>query len=316
MEQWNGRAGVGDVRWWLFALPLALAQACGNSRDEPANATPVGGIFGGSGGIAPVTPVEISPRPAGGVGGGGGTSADVCRNTPPGTLALLDDFDDGDSVAVFEPEREAYWFTINDGSLGTITPKDDFLPVPDGYHGTRSAHVTVSDYTVWGAALMANISHKVDVRCPYDASGFQGLRFVARGQGRVRVVLQVPKVISREYGGTCDEAAGEVCYDTHGVFVDLGPRYQTYQLPWSSFQQRGFGAQLPFDPKTIFALQFSMEVPDLPVDLWVDQVEFWDGTPAVDGAGGAGGAGGAAGQAGEPSTDPEAGGASGGASGQ
>lgn len=315
MEQWKGRVGGRDVRWLASALLLAagLAQACAGDGDKPSASLPEGGIFGGSGGVAAV-PATPTPGAMAGVSAGGSTGVDACQGTPRGMLGLIDDFDDGDNVAAFEPAREAYWFTINDGSPGTMEPKGEFLPVADGYRGTHSAHVTMSGYTVWGAALMANISYKAAVRCPYDASAFAGLRFVARGTGRVRVVLQVPGVVSSEYGGTCDEQAGQVCYDNHGVFVELGPQYQTYELPWVSFRQRGFGASLPFDPKTIFALQFSVELVDLPADLWVDQVEFWDGTPSVDGGGGGAGAGGAAGQAGERGTDAEAGAASGGAS--
>lgn len=312
MKQWKGRAEARGVGWLLGVLPLAagLAQACSSTSDKPVTSDSAGAIFGGTGGVAAV-PATPAPSVTAGVSGGGGAGADACGNTPPGALALIDDFDDGDNVAVAEPEREAYWFTVDDGSAGSMEPKGEFLPASGGYRRTPSAHVTVSGYTVWGAALMANISHKTELRCPYNASAFAGLRFVARGQGRVRVALQVPGVVSTEYGGTCNEQT-EVCYDNHGIFVELGAEYQAYELPWSSFRQRGFGAPVPFDPKTIFALQFSMEVADLPVDLWVDQVEFWDGTPSVDG-GGAGGVAGAAGQAGVGGTDAEAGAASGGA---
>lgn len=321
MEQWLGGVGARGVGWLVVAVPMAtgLAQGCGGGGDQPTTPAPGGGIFGGSGGVTQVLPATPSASAApglGGGGGGGGGNANGCQNTPPGMLALIDDFDDGDSVAAFEPEREAYWFTINDGSAGTIEPTAEFLPVPNGYRGTRSAHVTASDYSVWGAALMANISHKTELRCPYDASGFRGLRFVARGQGRVRVVVQMPGVISTEYGGTCNAQAGQVCYDTHGLFVELGAEYQTFELPWSRFLQRGFGLQVPFDPKTVSALQFVMESADLPVDLWVDQVEFWDGSTPADGgtgAGGAGGTGGASGSTGEAGSEAEAGAATGGA---
>jgi hypothetical protein len=285
-----------------------LAAAC--DRDErPAEPPPeISGIFGGVGGVGGIpdaTPLAGGGGASGSAGAGAAGSAnDACGTTPPGKVGLIDDFDDGDSVAVYEANRDAYWFTVTDGSDGTIEPGGEFLPVAGGYRGTRSAHVSASGYSVWGAELIINISHEGAVRCPYDASEFRGLSFVARGSGRVRVQVAMPGVVDKEYGGTCDSQAGQVCYDMHGTFIALGEKYQVYELPWDSLQQRGFGVSVPFDPKTMTAIHFAMEKEELPVDLWLDQVQLWDGTPASQGgAGGAGGAGG----------EPEGGQGSGGA---
>ncbi len=261
-------------------------------------------------------------------GGSAGGPFDECASTPAGKLALIDDFEDGDSVAAAEPGREALWFTVHDESAGTIVPPGPFLPVAGGYRGSRSAHVSASAFTIWGAELAANISYKQAIRCPYDASAFAGLRFVARGSGRVRVQLAVPGVVDKEYGGTCDPSAGQVCYDDHGSFVTLGDQYQLYELPWSSFTQRGYGTPVPFDPKTIHSLHFTVETPDLPVDLWLDDVAFWDGqatnTGGTGGTGGAsaggtsagsGGNGGLAGQSGGGGAPPAEGGQSDGTAG-
>lgn len=279
--------------WLIFALGSAgtLAAAC--DKGEPVASSPAtgGGIFGGAGNLDPGLPIA-------GKGGSGSTSTagsaavmeGDCGNVPSGTVALIDNFDDGDNVAAFEPAREAYWFTIKDTSAGTIVPSGDFAPSSDGYQGTRSAHVTASGFTDWGAALVSNISHKEALRCPYNASAFKGLSFVARGSGVVRVQVMMPGVVDKEFGGTCDPGKGQVCYDNHGLDIELTPEFKTYELPWSSFEQRGYGTLVPFDEKTIIALQFAMELAHLPVDLWVDNFEFWDGVPAPSGA--AGGAGG------------------------
>lgn len=307
----------------LFAAAsIWLPPACkdGASPGEPP-ADDLGGIFGGTGGIGGIGGIgEAVPR-AGGGGTGGTASAgagnvdDACQNTPPGELASIDDFDDGNSQAAYEAEREAYWFTVADGSDGTLEPTGPFLPVAGGYRNTKSAHVSASGFSTWGAELTLNISHKGAVRCPFDASSFRGLRFVARGSGRVRVQVAMPGVVDKDYGGTCDSKAGQVCYDIHGVFVTLGEEYRAYELPWSSFQQRGYGVSVPFDQKTLTSIHFSMEKEELPVDLWLDQVELWDGTSVSEGEGGAGGAGGASGapaeggQAAGGAPSPEAGGA-------
>lgn len=282
-------------KWWISAaLGVAwLATACGEQKSSSAPRT--GGASGsaGAGGIVDAVPVagKSGAGGAGGAGGGsGGELTDACLTTPPGKLALIDDFDDGDSVAAFEPEREAYWFTIIDDTEGTLEPSGEFLPVADGYRGSKSAHVSASGFSDWGAALAVNLSHKTALRCPFNASGFAGLRFVARGHGRIRVQLGMPEVVEKEFGGKCDSAAGQACYDNHGIFITLEEDFTRYELPWEKLMQRGFGDAVAFNPKTIMMLHFSMEPADLPVDLWLDQVELWDGTPAVDGAGGAGGA--------------------------
>lgn len=285
--------GSGRRASWLLLSACAgfWTPACGKDA-APASSKPVSGVFGGTSGAVDATPLSgTGGSVVAGAGAGGGT-ADACANTPPGTLALIDDFDDGDSVAAIEPFREAYWFTVNDGSAGTFDPPGTFFPVPGGYHGTPSAHVSARNFTIWGAELSANISHLDTIRCPYNASAFAGVRFVARGHGHIRVQVAMPEVVEKEYGGKCDPTAGQVCYDVHGAFVTLSDHYRVYELPWSSLTQRSFGVQVAFNPKTIMTLHFSMEKADEPAELWLDNVEFWDGTPSTDTGAGGDGAGG------------------------
>jgi hypothetical protein len=207
----------------------------------------------------------------------------------------------------FEADREAYWFTVHDDSAGQIDPPSEFLPVAGGYRGTKSAHVSASGFTTWGAELAANISHKTAIRCPYNASGFAGLRFVARGHGRIRVQVAMPEVTDKEFGGKCDPQLGQTCYDVHGTFIALTEDFRRYEVSWSSLEQRGFGAPATFNPKTIMALYFTMETPDLPGDLWLDDLSFWDGLSSDLGAGGSGAGGGEAVDAGGAGTRGEVG---------
>ena len=273
-------------------LTLMAAVACG---DSPADPPAKSGVFGGAGGIPDAVVLAGQTSKGGGdAASGSGGSASLpngCTDTPQGKLALIDDFDDGNSVAAFEPNREAYWFTIHDDTAGTITPPLDFAPVAGGLRGSLGAHVNVEGYSAWGAAFIVNISHKEALRCPYNASAFKGLRFAARGHGAVRVQAAMPGVIDKEYGGSCDPAQGQICNDGHGSFVTLTDDYRVVELPWSDFQQRNYGTPVAFEPKTIMAVQFELEALELPIDLWVDDLAFWDGVPAASGAGGAGSAG-------------------------
>jgi hypothetical protein len=284
--------------WYGLGLSLVLGVACGQSQDAAPN-TPAGGIFGGTGGV-----IDAKPTAGQSGGGSGGTSSsagsggalpDVCANVPRGTVALIDNFNDGDSVAAYEIDREAYWFTVHDDTPGMLVPAGEFVPAAGGPDASFAAHLSAEGFTDWGAAFVANLSHKQATRCPYNASAFAGLRFVAKGRGTVRAQLSMPGVVDKEYGGFCDTEKGEICYDLHGTFISLTEEYRVYEVPWSQFVQRAYGKQVPFDAATIYALQFSFETPDLPVDFWLDDVAFWDGVPHGTGSGGAGGEGGGAG---------------------
>lgn len=287
----------------LLVLGLGAAAACGSSEDK-VSSDPFSGFFSG-GAPAIVQPTLSSagsgatPISSAGTGGGGGSNAlaDPCADVPEGQLAIIDDFEDHNQDAVPEPEREAYWFPLKDdeASTGILVPEKQFLGgVPSGVNGsTQAAHITASGFTVWGAAFAANISHLVGgLRCPFNARHFSGYRFYARGSGRVYATLQIPDIIDEQYGGTCRPSAGDVCYDAHGVWITLTPEWRAYAYKWSDFKQRNFGKQAAFRPGAIMSLQFSFEKEQLPVDFWLDDVGWDDGSPfGVTASGGSGGGG-------------------------
>ena len=297
----------GAGRPWLLVWGLGCAAAC-SSSDQLVASDPFSGFFNG-GAPAIVQPTlsnagsGAAPTGTAGSGGGGGSSAlaDPCADVPEGQLALLDDFEDGNQDAVPEPDREAFWFPLKDdeASTGILVPEKEFRGgVAGGVNGsTQAAHVTASGFTVWGAAFAANISYlKGGIRCPYNAHRFSGYRFYARGSGRVYVLLQIPEVVDEQYGGKCRSSEGEICYDSHGIWITLTPDWKAYSFKWSDFKQRSFGKQAPFNPSTIMSLQFSFEKEQQPIDFWLDDVGFDDGSPfGVTGSGGSGGLGGSGG---------------------
>jgi hypothetical protein len=240
---------------------------------------------------------------------------DPCAAVPQGTLALIDNFDDGDSVGVPEADREAFWFTDHDESAGSVVP-EPFLPARGGAHGSNyAAHVTASGFSIWGAALATNVSHLADgIRCPFNASRFSGLRFAARGSGQVRVNLQIPEVVDEQYSGTCRPSQGDICYDTHGTWITLTPEWQSYSIKWAGFVQRGFGKRAALRQGAIMSVQFSFETAELPVDGWFDDIAWEDGSPLADLGSGAAGAAGEGGASGEGSAAAAGGSAEAGAS--
>jgi len=276
-----------------LSLGLGLLAACSGSDRGPGFSLPSSFFGGGVTGVEQPALAGASPTAPAGSGGGGSVLPDPCAVVPEGQLALIDDFEDADQDAVPEVDREAYWFPIDDMTKGSIVPEKAFPGgSPGGAHGSaQAAHITASGFTDWGAAFAANISYlHNNLRCPFNARHFSGYRFFARGSGNVFVTLQIPEIIEDQYGGTCRPSAGDVCYDAHGIWITLTPDWKPYSFKWSDFKQRGFGKQAPFNPGTIMSLQFSMEKAQLPVDFWLDDVSFDDGSP-FPGNGGTGGGG-------------------------
>ncbi len=291
----------------------ALLTFAGCSSDKAAPTGDPGSLptgFGGVGGVVMATPsggAGASNLGGGGQGGGTTTLPAVCLAVAKGQLAAIDDFEDGDSVALPETGREGYWFTVHDATVGSIVPDSLFVPVPGGANGTqRAAHVQASGYSEWGALFEVGLTYLSDgVHCPYNAASFAGVRFYLRGSGNIRVALGTPATQDKEYGGTCDPAAGMICYDVHTTTsIALNEQWTLYELPWSQFKQRGFGTPVPFRQDAVMGVQFAFDSPELPVDFWLDEVSFWNGqvTPPATGEGGAGG---------ESGSDPSEAGAAG-----
>ncbi|MEO6602312.1 MAG: hypothetical protein ABIQ16_20695, partial [Polyangiaceae bacterium] len=211
-----------------FGCSLALA-ACGSDKAGTGpGSLPTG--FGGVGGAITATPTGGAGANSGGTAGEMTTAPNVCLDVAKGQVARLDDFEDGDSVALPEAGREGYWFTVHDTTMGSIVPDTDFVPEPGGANGTKlAAHVRASGYSEWGALFEVGLTYLSDgVHCPYNAAGFAGVRFYLRGAGTIRVALVTPLTQDKEFGGTCDPMAGMICYDTHTTSVVLNDEWTLY----------------------------------------------------------------------------------------
>jgi len=280
--------------WSLLAFASA---ACGSETPDDSGKTELS-PFGGSAGQASAGTTTTAGVPAtagaggssAGSGGTGGGPANLCANVPPGKMALLDDFEDHDSVATMEFARDAFWFTVHDETPGSIVPEGAVVPEAGGPRGSAYAgHVVASGYSSWGANVALAMSHYSNgVRCPFNASAFKGIRFQARGKGVVRVQVPIPETVDKEFGGSCDPDKAMVCYDQHGVDITLTEQWQSYELSWSDFSQFGWGTPAVLAPESIQGLQWVFIPANLPVDLWWDNVTFWDGVHVPDtGEGGA-----------------------------
>ena len=278
-----------------LAAALTVVSCSGQAQKDDPGSLPI--AFGGSGGIVDSHPVAQAGSPSAGTAQGGDSAAlPVCTHVPQGQVAALDDFEDGDSATLPEGDRQGFWGLVHDETTGIVTPSGNFVPELGGAHGTaHAAHVKASGYSNWGAAFEVILNYLSEgVHCPYNASAFKGVRFYAKGSGQTRVTLTTPEVQDKEYGGKCDPSKGMTCYDGHGTYLVLSAKWTLVELPWARFTQKGWGTPATFRPDAIMALQLSFEAGSLPVEMWVDEVSFWDGVvtpPSVDGEAGAGGMG-------------------------
>jgi hypothetical protein len=233
-------------------------------------------VFGGQG--ARVGVLDEKPLPA---GAGDPAALGPCgKNGPPSQGSLIDDFEDGDGRLFKFFERDGFWFGAGDKTEGSsVSPSGTFaaelLPAVESTKENRyAAHLAASGQkewgVVWGSALQWTSK---GLKCPLNVSAFAGLRFRAKGPGKVRVSVAVPEVTPRDGGGTCTER----CYDAHGKLFELSDAWDSYEMRWEKLQQGGWGAEVRFDRTRLVALNFSADPKNLPIDFWIDDLEFVNG---------------------------------------
>jgi hypothetical protein len=230
-------------------------------------------VFGGKG--AKVSSLDEKPLPE---GAGKPQALGPCgKNGPVSDTQVIDDFEDANDRIFKGFERDGFWFSASDKTEGsTITPLAPFvaelLPAAESTKENRyAAHLTATGEknwgVVWGAALQWT---RQGIKCPLNLSGFAGVRFRAKGPGKIRLSLAVPEVTPKDGGGTCTDR----CYDAHGKIFLLSDGWDTYEMRWEKMQQGGWGAEARFTPERIVNLAVNVDVKSLPIDLWLDDVEL------------------------------------------
>jgi poly(3-hydroxybutyrate) depolymerase len=186
-----------------------------------------------------------------------------------GTSGVIDDFETGPGRIVSNEGRGGYWFSYDDGTGGKLLREE----ISDD---TRVLHVKASGFTQWGAGIGASILSTTSRTraCGYDASAYSGIRFRARGKGRMRLLFSSVANTPASQGGLCRRSENE-CYDRPGVWVDLKEQWQIVEQPFCAFFPEGWGGNRSgLDASDLVAVQFQLDARQ-DFELWLDDLAFF-----------------------------------------
>jgi len=251
----SGVALAAAVAFWLRAKPAPETQLAREQHPVPSQSQ-------SQRGAAPPAP-SASVR-----------AAELAPCTPAmraeGSEPLIDDFEDADARIAPLEHRAGFWSASNDNTATqrpTLRGPLSMARIPGGRGASRFAlHTSGGKFTKWGALLAADFSPR---RC-YDASAYAGLTFWARGRGSFNVVAKMTQVAPEEFGGSCTHD----CYDSHRATIALSNTWQEQRVTWAELKQKGFGQVVPFDPRSLLSLEFTVGPEQTPFDFWVDDVRF------------------------------------------
>jgi hypothetical protein len=198
---------------------------------------------------------------------------------------MIDDLEDGDDAIITTAERSGDWYTFNDATSGEQNPDPDgeFVPESGGPDGSSYAvHTTGSGWTEWGAGIGLDLNG-ADPADPgaskgvFDATGFEGIAFWAKGNVSLWVMLTVFDVLAEDEGGGCVPGTGdgEACDNGHGSSVTLTDEWAQYAVTFDSIaQEEGWGQEIDFSAADIVSILFQTG-PNDTFDYWIDEIGFY-----------------------------------------
>jgi endoglucanase len=195
-----------------------------------------------------------------------------------GPEGMIDDMEDNNNQVLLQGMRSGYWYTFLDEAGSTVTPTagakgGTFTPSEGGAKGSAYAarfHGTIGTGAIVYAGMGANL---VDPKDAYDASAYGGIGFYAKkGPGVGKIRLKVPDSNTDPQAGTCKE-----CFNDFGIELELTDKWTKYVVPYSVMKQEvGWGDPLvpKITPSKLYGIQFQVNVPGQPYDIWIDNLTF------------------------------------------
>jgi hypothetical protein len=215
-------------------------------------------------------------------------------------LELIEDMEDNNQAIKQVAGRSGSWFSFNDGTGMQFPPvATQLFPMtslgtPRGA-STLAVHTYGSGFTTWGAG----VGFELASTAAYDASGYAGIAFWARGAAGVTQTLRV-NVTDRntsQFGGVCDldcqadVGATENVGSTDGVcMTDRGPchdyfgadfgsaltsEWQLFRFTWAQLSARNWSNKnlSAIVTSEVYGLRIQADSPDS-FDFWLDDIAF------------------------------------------
>jgi hypothetical protein len=254
---------------WGYTGSGGSAGAANGGSSQSAGSSQSGGSAGSSS-------AGSSGASTSGGSGGGNTGPHTC-----GDPLMIDDFEapSHESAPCATDGRNGGWYLYTDGS-GTSTPPPSTTGGPPFPYAvldvprtgsTYGVHVTASGQREYGGL---GFSMRFP-SAPYDATGYSGISFWARGQGSFRVTFPTPLTRDQTLdGGECvpDQVRG--CNDHFGsAVINLTSSWEQYSLHFADQDQQGWGIPA-FGLVTAELLGIEFVWTPGTFEFWLDDLKF------------------------------------------
>ncbi len=212
--------------------------------------------------------------------GAGGSSMQP-ENPSSASIDMIDDMEDGDASILVSGDRNGAWFSIHDGTPGSLWPPSDSPFVMSPLSQMRGASkVSVrsngSGFSTWGAAV--GLVFKIDdAKQPvfYDASQYKGVTFWARigdDNSTTSLRAEFPDKNTAALGGVCQ---GDRCNGHFGRVISLSQAWKQFTLAFSELKQPEFGMPQPaVDLVHLAGIQFEFGK-DATFYVLIDDIAFY-----------------------------------------
>jgi hypothetical protein len=247
----------------------------------------------------------------------------------PGVV-LIDDMEDGSQYLLSDNGMTGLWYTYNDASLNSVQEpslgfpmyrvlRDDGAQVSDEVParpcGSQSgvpffASETTDDCRFvartwgsgqrgWGAGMGLDLNGEAGQKNPFDASGFVGIGFFARGNVRgkalrvnvqdMRTTPESAEAAERAGVDRCLDTAASRCNDHFGTVVEVTNEWKWIEIPFSCMNPGGWGftGNGQFLASGVVGIQFQIQGqdpadtgmpqasnPPMPFDVAIDNLSF------------------------------------------
>ena len=130
-------------------------------------------------------------------------------------------------------------------------------------------HAAGSFYSYAGIAFLLNNPVLNDTPGTFNATGYTGVKFWAKGSGYLEVLGQMPSTVPTKYGGTC---AATSCYgNSYLVTTSLSSTWTQLAVPFANLTG---GYSTPFDRSAIWSIEF-LPYSTGSFDFWIDDVTLY-----------------------------------------